>query len=320
MNFLSKQQIQPPGHDETVFRLSRWGSVLTFLIFLIGLLVGVVLFACSFRSSIIWGMVLSGVYSLLLWWLCRILFRAMLATFSLSNWLARIGHNGVLIKYRSYLHDDFPAEDPIAVKLSWSEISDVQLQQELHTTTDSDGTHRITRWFLAITLNSRYLAVDSIKSALEFESQRKPAHFKVDDLKHELFTARKNRASDSEIARIKAEIALEKELHPGRRSKAQFRDRPVVFVNPDQLRMEWTHITPGKKKLRELLAHYTKVISDQEQQFEVEKPMTEKEFNSLLATLLSRDETIEALKLVRKQLSLSTTEAKAYLESYVAKE
>jgi hypothetical protein len=140
----------------------------------------------------------------------------------------------------------------------------------------------------------------------------------VDDLKHELFLARKNRAGAAEIARIKQEIAQEKKRHPGKHSKVRFNDRPIVFVKPDQLRIEWTHITPGKKKLRQQLLCRTKVISDQEQDIEIEKPMTESEFITLLETLLARDEKIEALKLVRQHLGLSTTEAKAYLENIAA--
>jgi hypothetical protein len=90
----------------------------------------------------------------------------------------RIGPGGILLKYRSYLHDDSPVEDPIALHLSWPEIVDAQLQQE---------------------------------------------------------------------------------------------------------------------------------------HFEIEKPMTETEFKSLIATLLSRDEKIEAIKLVRLQMGLNTTDAKAFI-------
>jgi hypothetical protein len=318
MNLLTQNHLQPPRHDETVFRLSLWGPLLTFLLFLLGVLFGVTIFFTCFQSSIIWGMILSGLYTLIMLGLCRVLFHAVRAAFSPSNWLARIGPHGVLLKFRSYLHDDSPEEDPIALQLSWPEILDAQLQQEIHTTTDSDGKSRIARWFLALTLNPRYVDIDRIKSALEFESQRKPAHFSVDDLKHELFLARKNRAGAAEIARIKQEIAQEKKRHPGKHSKVRFNDRPIVFVKPDQLRIEWTHITPGKKKLRQQLLCRTKVISDQEQDIEIEKPMTESEFITLLETLLARDEKIEALKLVRQHLGLSTTEAKAYLENIAA--
>ena len=93
-----------------------------------------------------------------------------------------------------------------------------------------------------------------------------------------------------------------------------FRDRPVVFVDPDQLRMEWTHITPGKRRLRQLLELRTRVAGDHQQQFDMEKPMTEKEFNSLLTTLLSRDESMEAVRLVKLQLGLDTTGARLFIE------
>ena len=43
--------------------------------------------------------------------------------------------------------------------------------------------------------------------------------------------------------------------------------------------------------------------------------MTKTEFNSLLAVLLSRDEIVEATKLVKRQLGVGTTEAKAFIEN-----
>ena len=205
-------------------------------------------------------------------------------------------------------------EDPIAVRLSWREITDAQLQQEIHTTKDIDEKQRIRRWFLAITLDAQYGNPDRVKQALAFEQQHKPAHLKMDDLKHELFEARKSRAAASEITRIKQQIAIEKKRHPGKHNKSQFRDRPVVFIDTDQLRMEWTHLTPGKKKLRQLLTQYTTVVVDQLQHVDTTRKLPEKEFQSSLATVLKRNETIEAVKLVRTHLGLNLTDARAYIE------
>ncbi len=314
MNLLSKQNIPPLGRDETIFRISFWGSLFSFLLLLSGLLVGAVLFVVWYRSSNIWGMILSALYALMMWGLCSVIFRTLRAIRSPANWLARIGSGGILLKYRSYLHDDSPGEDPIVLQLAWAEIAAAQLHQEIHSSEDSDGTSRIKRWFLVIKLDPRYLDIDKVKAALEFEGQRQPAHFKVDDLKHELFLARKKRAGAAEISRIKEEIARVKKLHPGRQSKLKFHDRPIVFIPPDQLKMEWTHITPGKKKLRQLLVHYTIVKADREESFDRVKPMAETEFNALLAALLSREEKIEAIKLVRLQLGLNLSDAKAFVE------
>ena len=128
MDFLTKHIISPPDSDETVFHIALWGPLITFLLFLIGLLIGVGIFVACYQSSIIWGMVLSGLYILVMAWLCQILWHALMATLTPANWLARIGPRGIVLKYRSYLHDDSPAEDPIALHLSWSEISATQLQ------------------------------------------------------------------------------------------------------------------------------------------------------------------------------------------------
>ena len=317
MDLLTKQTIQPASKNQTVFRISPWGSLFTLVFLLIGLLVGMMLFVHSYQASITWGMVLSGIYSLLMFGLCRILFRAFRSACSSANWLARIDRNGILLKYRSYLHDDSPAEDMIALQLSWREIREVQLQRELYTTTDIDQARQNKLWFLAIKLNPRYLDIERIKAALELEKQRKPLHLKVNDLKHELFIARKNKAADAEILRLKNDIALEKQRYPGKHRNWRFHDSPVVFSKPDLLKVAWSHITPGKKKLRQLLAQYTTVIRDQQQHFEIDKPMTETEFKALLATLISRDEKLEAIKLVRLQKGLDITAAKAFIENTI---
>lgn len=314
MNLFARQNIPPPRRDETIFRISLWGTLFSFLLVVSCFLGGAAFFVIGYHVSRFWVMIVAALYTLIVGGVCSVIFRTLMAMRSPTNWLARISSDGILLKYRSYLHDDSPREDPIALHLSWAEIADAQLQQEIHTSTDSDGTIWIKRWFLAIKLNPRYLDIDRVKAALEFEAQRKPAHFKVDDLKHELFIARKNRATDHEIVRIKREIDRAKKLNPGKQSKTRFHDRPIVFISPDLLKMELTHITPGKKKLRELLAQYSTVADDQKKQFDMEKPMTETEFNSLLTALLNRGEKIEAIKLVQLQRGLSTSEAVAFTE------
>ena len=314
MNLLSKQNIPPLRRDETIFRISFWGSFISFLLIFAGFLGGAAVFVICFRSSHSWGMILSGLYSLLMAWICSVIFHTLQAIRSPANWLARIGSGGILLKYRSYLHDDSPGEDLIALQLAWAEIAAAQLHEETHVSADSDGTSRIKRWFLAIRLDPRYLDIEQVRAALAFEQQRQPAHFKVDDLKHELFLARKKSASAAEISRIKEEIARAGKLHPVRQSKMKFHDRPIVFILPDLLKMEWTHITPGKKKLRQILAHHTPVGADREEFFDRVQPMVEAEFNALLAALLDRDEKIEAIKLVKLQRGLKTSEAMVFIE------
>lgn len=313
MELLRKADLQLPQPNETVFRVSFWGPLITFLLFLAGLLVGVGLFIYCYQSDIIWGMFISGLYLMVMWFLSHILFRALLATFSPANWLARIGPEGLLLKYRSYLHDDYPPDDPIVLRLTWSELTAARLKKEIHTTVDGGEKQQHTRWFLTLKLDSRFLDSARIKAALNFENERKPDYSKVAELQHKLFEARKGKAGPADIDELKQAIALEKKKYPGKQTKGQFRDRPVVFINPDALKMEWTHLTPGKKKLRQLLARHTRVTDDLLASYDVEAPMTETKFQSHLETLLSRDDTLEAIKLVKIQKNLSTTEAKAFV-------
>ncbi|MBZ0198670.1 MAG: hypothetical protein K8H86_02300 [Ignavibacteriaceae bacterium] len=314
MNFLSKNNIDTPGLEETVFRVSPWGTFLGFLVFLAGALLGVMFFIFSYQSKVIWEMVLSFLYSAMMFGVCKILFRALRGLCSDKNWLAKISPDGIVLNYRSYLHNDLPPDDPTAMQLLWSDIKEAHIQLELHTTTDTDGEGTIRRWFLALTLAQNSSNIESAKRALEFENKRKPDYTKLADLKHKLFTARKDRAGSSEILSIKNEIALEKKRNPGVRIKGRFSARPVVFTGEDRLRMELTHITPNKKKLRQLLEQRIKVIDDDKKRFDIELPMNEEKFNSLLAVLISRDEIIGAVKLVKKHKGLSTTEAKLFVD------
>ncbi len=319
MNFYTKHTLPPLNPDEIVCRIPLWGPVLTYIIFLAGLFFGIALFIVSYLSSTIVGMILSGLYTLLLWFVCSILFQTVQAARSPANWLARISPTGILIKYRSYLHNDYPEEDNIAVKLSWNEIANSQLQKETTVTRDSDGRSQYDRWFLNIRTDSRYVDAEKLKSALDVEHTRKPPHHRIQELQHQLFQARKKKATKTEIEKIQQDISLEKKRHPGKQSNTRFHDRPVVFIKPDTLKMEWTHITPGKKKLRKMLTHFTTMAEDQFAHVDIEQKMNYSEYKQLLATLIARDEIIEAVKLVRAQTSCSITEAKAYIENEKSK-
>jgi hypothetical protein len=314
MKFLAKKAIQPPRPNETVCRISPWGTLFAFVIFLAALCIGFgLLVVFGFYSPSLLGIFFAGCYTLLVGMVCRLFYRTLRANRSPANWVARIGPAGMLIKYRSYLHDDLPADDPIALQLSWPEIADAQLLREYHTQTDSDGTSRVRRWFLVLRLNTRYVDADRVSAALEFEHQRKPAHFAVDDLKHQLFLARKNKAPAGDIDALKREIAAETRRHPGNHAKTRALDRPVVLVKPDQLKMEWTHVLPSPKRLRVLLARHIGV-ADAEQTLDLTKPMPDAAFHDTLNTLISRGEKIEAIKLVRVQNKLGLAAAKAFVE------
>ena len=172
MNLFAKQNIPPPGSNDILFRISLWRPLISLLIFLVGALVGVALFIYSYQASITWGMVLSGIYNLIMWGICHILFRTVTATLSPANWLTRISSGGILLKYRSYLHDDSPEEDPIALHLAWHEIADVQLQQEIHSTIYIDEKRELRRWFLSIKLDSRYINAGKINSGTSISRNR----------------------------------------------------------------------------------------------------------------------------------------------------
>ena len=98
--------------------------------------------------SIARGILLSALYTLIMWGILSCTSACAEGDFLTSQLVGNeLAMAGILLKYRSYLHDDSPEEDPIALYLSWPEITEAQLQREIHTTTDMDGKRQIRRWF-----------------------------------------------------------------------------------------------------------------------------------------------------------------------------
>ena len=314
MHFLSIGDIPPPSQDETIFRVGFWGTFFAFLFMLAAALMGAGIFIYAYQHDSAWGLFISFFYTLMMFFICRAFFRTLLANRSSANWIARIGDRVMLLKYRSYLHTASPEEDPIALQLAWPEIENTRFQQRIYSSTDDE--HKIKRWYLEIVLDKRYVDVDKVKSALAFEYQRRPAHFQVIALQHQLFAARKSKASKEQINQIKQAITDEKKRHPGKTIKSWSNDRPVVFESPCQLIIEWTHLSPGKKCLEQLLARYTQINTETKKLVNIKMPMIESELQEALIDLLNRNEKLQAIKLIRLQTGMGLKEAKAYVEHF----
>lgn len=313
VKLLSTKSVQTVNPDERVFRIPAWGTLFSFGFMLLPLLAGLGLFAYSVQHGVFWGMLLSGGYSLLMGGICWMLLRAVRRNLSPDNWLARIGPTGILLKYRSYLHDDLPADDPVILALSWPQILETGLLEETTTRQDADGSQRIRRRYLTISLDSDQVDTERIRAALEFEHQRQPAGQRIGELQHELFRARRNRAENDEIRRLEEAVKREKELHPGARNRMRFKSRPVVFLPPDRLQVEWDQVTPGIRKLRQLLMDYTEFVEMESGLEDNGEPLDDGVFADRLAALLARDETLAALRLVRNQFGCNVTAAREYL-------
>jgi len=314
MDFLTKQSLPLATADELIVRNASWGPVIGFSVFAIALLLGGTFFIYSYQLGSVWGMCASAIYVFIVGAICRVMLRVLRALLSTANWLMRISPRGIFIKYRSYLHDDSPQHDPIALQLAWDEIASVHLQQETYITSDLEGRQWLKRQFLVLQLNPRVIETRKIQAALDFEKQRKPEHFKINELQHQLFLARKNKADHSEITRIKLQLDLQRKRNPGPHQKWLFKDTPVTFIEPDQIKLQVTQVTPGMHKLRQLLSQYITIVEDPAEKLDITRPMTDQEFTSKLRLLLDRSDTLEAIKLVRQHLGLTITEAKAYLE------
>ncbi|MCB1983814.1 MAG: hypothetical protein H6936_02850 [Burkholderiales bacterium] len=329
MQLLTARQIPSAGKADTVFRISRWGALAGYsfaVLVMAGLLTAFVamFFAPEFSGfhwlKVILGILL-GLLTLLMWLIAGALQYSYTALGLPSNWLLRIGPCGVMIKYRSYIHFDSPQEDPVAIHLDWHEIDNIQRYRETVRIREMGEVNDIRHDYLMITLKPGCHTpgkISKVRKALEFEAQRKPAHFQVDALQHELFIARKNKAGDREIRRLKQAIQEEKKRHPGRHNKTRFKHRPVIFIAPDTLKIEWTHAAPEVKTLNALLAQYGTETVAAQRTIDMDTPKTSQEFAEILHAVLSRGDEITALKLIRAQFGYSISEAKAYIDNLKA--
>jgi hypothetical protein len=120
----------PQTERDLVFRASRLHAVLTVLACL-GLCVWFILTRPHPQVAYV---VSGGILLLLL-----LMHRFVTGRFHPSNWLARVGDEGLFIHFRSYLNDHLSPDDPTVVFLPYSEIHSARLVRERVTTPDMNG-------------------------------------------------------------------------------------------------------------------------------------------------------------------------------------
>ena len=122
MNFYRLRELSAQPH-ETIFRESRFGKSLSFVI---SLTISVTLASVGYYYSgwYYYFAAVMGLYSLM----CLSGLRASLGE---SNWLMRWDGDRLFIKYRSYLNYNFPKDDPVVVEVGISEIDWIRAFREI---------------------------------------------------------------------------------------------------------------------------------------------------------------------------------------------
>jgi hypothetical protein len=256
----------PQTERDLVFRASRLHAVLTVL---------ASLGFCGWFILHTWphpkvAYVVSAVILLLL----LLMHRFVTCRFHPSNWLVRVGDEGLFIHFRSYLNDHLSPDDLTVVFLAYSEIRSVRLVREHVKTPDMNGrsTTEIQHW-------------------VELELSTDPAAL-VDALGTE-----RGRPA-----------AMEKRWYGT--SSTLYLDYPVQIQTPPFLRVRWQVVPQAAVLLRALrprveIAPEVKVSED----FSALQSLPAAEQEKRLRELNQHGQTIAAIYMARRLYGCNLTEA-----------
>lgn len=203
----------------------------------------------------------------------------VIARFHPSNWLVRIGDEGLFIHFRSYLNERLSAEDPTVVFLAYSDIRSVRLVQERVKTRDMEGA-----------------TVSEIRRCVEFE-------LAVD--------------TSPLVAALAVESARPgvKEKRWYGSSSTLYRDYPVQMQSPPFLRVGW-QVVPRASKFLDLLRPRVEigepvvVSEDFANLHELPRDQQQKRLHELD----QRGQTTAAVYMARKLYALNLTEATKFVK------
>ena len=318
MELYSIQNIPSPHGKETVVKDSALNSFL-FTALLFFLTLGCLVFAYygGYRDHgvdlppavLYWIGGVLGIITLI----SRFHYQARLRP---SNWLVRLRPDQILIKFRSYLNDHFPVEDPVVVALPFSEIEWVRKTREkLIQPTCSEPHREQVSWHTYLDVKMNGLNAKKLKEVLITEINREAPKSKVDALKHELFQARKRKAPQPEINRIKQDLKTEhsRKNKKMRGSGTIFHHYPVRMVDPDILRVEWGGNKPGIKEILSTFRGQLKI----EPELSIKTDHTEKQerqdLDHQILDLAERGKIMEAISVVRHKYGFSLKRSKEFV-------
>lgn len=204
----------------------------------------------------------------------------VIARFHPSNWLVRVGDEGLFVHFRSYLNEHLSAEDPTVVFLSFGDIRSARLVHESVETRDISGkreTQRHRYVELELSIDPTQLA-----GALDTESGR-PA-------------------------------VPEKRWYGT--SSTLYQDYPVLMQSPPFVRIEW-RAAPGPAAFLNALGQRVQIAPpvSVSEDFANMQNLSRDEQEKRLRNLDQRGQTIAAVYMARKLYALDLAGATNFVKS-----
>ncbi|MCZ6484350.1 MAG: hypothetical protein O6826_01470 [Acidobacteria bacterium] len=286
MNFYRLRETPPPIQD-VFFRESRLSKGLFFLICLVltailafvGYQGGIHVDDFEFPSFLAYW--IAGVIAIL----ALVALSGLRASLKDTNWLMRYDGARLFIKYRSYLNDHLPEEDPVVVEIGISEIKWVRAFREKRLIPGSKGRNRTVQSWTYLDIRLNHEDTEKLRENLQQERQRWPETTGV--------------------------------------SKSRRGHYPVRLVEKDLIRIDWrshqTSITPNVKKSLEILGEEIEIQGQMEDRkvsdFTALEGLDEEQQKQMIRELVEGGHRISAVKVVQKLYGSSTTEADEYIRA-----
>lgn len=286
MNFYRLRETPPPIQD-VFYRESRLSKGLFFLICLVltailafvGYQGGIHVDDFEFPSFLAYW--IAGVLAIV----ALVALSGLRASLKDTNWLMRYDGARLFIKYRSYLNDHLPEEDPVVAEIGISEIKWIRAFREKRLIPGSKGRNRTVQSWTYLDIRLNHEDTEKLRENLQQERQRWPETTGV--------------------------------------SKSRRGHYPVRLVEKDLIRIDWkshqTSITPNVKKSLEILGEKIEIQGQMEDRkvsdFTALEGLDEEQQKQMIRELVEGGHRISAVKVVQKLYGSSTTEADEYIRA-----
>jgi hypothetical protein len=216
-----------------------------------------------------------------------LLYRKMItARFHPANWLARLTDEGMFIKFRSYLNNHFPDNEPTVVYIPHFEIRSARQVIEKQSVSDRDPNNRRSSVTKAKTFVELELAGDTKQLAEALQRER---HYAI---------------GGSRMLKI----------------VTRYQHLPVRLPTAEKLQIEWA-VTPNAQALLNALTRHTFVRSTEEtsKDFVNLDKLSRDEQEARLLELAETGDKIGAIAMARRLYAFDLTQAKQFVEGLVSK-
>ena len=159
-------------------------------------------------------------------------------------------------------------------------------------------------------------SIEVLREAIKKEIYRPPHKSREDELKHQLFHARKRKDTEAEISLIKESLITERARKKPkmRRSGSKHHHYPVKLVDSNILRVEWGGIKPGIKGILSLLRGKLNIEPELYIKTDFTDDAVDKDLDSQILNLAERGKKMEAVSMVRQNYGFSLDRSKEFVE------